>query len=85
MELVSEKRDFDSSNDNKKLNSAQPLLDSSYQPSAADDTNAKEAEELSERVARDLKDGLHPLKVLSLSLSLSLLQTQIRAYSVSEF
>lgn len=85
MELVSEKRDFDSSNDNNKLNSAQPLLDSSYQPSPADDTNAKEAEELSERVARDLKDGLHPLKVLSLSLSLSLLQTQIRAYSVSEF
>lgn len=76
MELVAEKKDFDSANDNNKLNSAQAVLDSSYPSSvAADDTgsynNSKEAEDLSERVARDLKDGLHPLKVLSLSLSLS--------------
>lgn len=69
MEFVGEKRDFDSANDNNKPNSAQPLLDSSFQPSLADDTNAKEAEEFSERIARDLKDGLHPLKVLILSLS----------------
>lgn len=66
-ELVAEKKDFDSANDNNKLNSAQAVLDSSYPPSvAADETgsnnNSKEAEDLSERVARDLKDGLHPLK-----------------------
>ena len=76
MELVTEKKDFDSANDNNKLNSAQAVLDSSYPPSvAADETgsnnNSKEAEDLSERVARDLKDGLHPLKVLSPSLSLA--------------
>lgn len=87
MELVGEKKDFDSSNDNNKVNSAQAVLDSSYPPSfAADDTSSnntsKEVEDLSERVARDLKDGLHPLKVrFFLSLFPSLAYT-IFVYAV---
>lgn len=65
MDLTAEKKESENNNNNNNINnpeSAHQLVDSS-----SPDSNNKEIEE---RQARELKAGLHPLKVpLSLSLS----------------
>lgn len=66
MDFTAEKKESES----KTENAHPTTLDSSSQLASALDSNNKEIEE---RQARELKAGLHPLKVpLSLSLSLSL-------------
>ena len=69
MDFTAEKKESESNTEN-----AHPTtLDSSSQLASALDSNNKEIEE---RQARELKAGIHPLKV-PLSLSLSLTHTSI--------
>lgn len=77
MESVAEKKELESNNTNGD-DAQPPVLDSSSPSSVSDYTNAnsnynnKEARDFRERQARDLKAGLHPLKVfLSLTVSLA--------------
>ena len=71
MELIAEKESNHNNNENNNNNNnvtsyAQALVVDSH------DNHPKESDEVRERHARDLKAGLHPLKVPSLSLSSSL-------------
>lgn len=96
MESVAEKKEMEN-NDNSNGDNAQPILDSSSSPlsATAENTNAyynnnnsKEARDFRERQARDLKAGLHPLKVFlshSLSLSLSPHEHTQHIYIANEF
>ena len=61
MELVSEKEkknQSDNNNSSDNTNNAHSVVDS-----ASDNLNSTEAQEFRERQARDLKAGLHPLRV----------------------
>lgn len=70
MELVAEKKESENNNENSNT---QAIVDSSASVSAAafdnnnsgynHSNNSKEADEFRERLARDHKAGLHPLKV----------------------
>ena len=61
MELVSEKEkknQSDNNNSSDNTNNAHSVVDS-----ASDNLNSTESQEFRERQARDLKAGLHPLRV----------------------
>lgn len=65
MELVAEK---ESDQQNNNSNNSEKNNNTSYAQALVDshDYNNKESDEFRERQARDLKAGLHPLKVFSL-------------------